>query len=157
MVDLLGYDSYEELAESIDWQVGNTIHPDDFDSVVADIGPEYYVGLEYTTTYRMTKKDGTWFWTIDKGRVVEAEDGRMAIVSACTDITEVMMVQQHLAERNRFLLSRNDELAFLNEDMPGGYHRCLDGPTHDFLYISDRFLEMFGLTCIARRDQGAVR
>lgn len=146
MVDLLGYDSYEELAESIDWQVGNTIHPDDFDSVVADIGPEYYVGLEYTTTYRMTKKDGTWFWTIDKGRVVEAEDGRMAIVSACTDITEVMMVQQHLAERNRFLLSRNDELAFLNEDMPGGYHRCLDGPTHDFLYISDRFLEMFGYT-----------
>ena len=44
MVDLLGYDSYEELAESIDWQVGNTIHPDDFDSVVADIGPRILRG-----------------------------------------------------------------------------------------------------------------
>ncbi|MFR3091375.1 MAG: hypothetical protein ACLTMP_06260 [Eggerthella lenta] len=27
----------------------------------------------------MARKDGTWFWTLDKGRVVEAEDGRLAI------------------------------------------------------------------------------
>ena len=87
--------------------MGNTIHPDDLASVALDIGPEYYVGLEYTTTYRMARKDGTWFWTLDKGRVVEAEDGRLAIVSACTDITEVMAVQQQLAERNKLLISQN--------------------------------------------------
>ena len=146
MVELLGYDTYEELAAGIDWRVGNTIHPDDLASVALDIGPEYYVGLEYTTTYRMARKDGTWFWTLDKGRVVEAEDGRLAIVSACTDITEVMAVQQQLAERNKLLISQNEELAFLNEDMPGGYHRCLDAPGCDFLYMSDRFLDMFGYT-----------
>lgn len=144
MVELLGYDSYEDMAHAIDWSVGNTIHPDGIDSTMADIGGEYYVGLEYTTTYRTAKKDGTWFWTLDKGKVVEAEDGRLAIVSACTDITEVMAVQQQLAERNRLLISKNNELTFLNEDMPGGYHRCLDAPRCDFLYVSDRFLEMFG-------------
>lgn len=78
--------------------------------------------------------------------MVEAEDGRLAIVSACTDITEVMAVQQQLAERNKLLISQNEELAFLNEDMPGGYHRCLDAPGCDFLYMSDRFLDMFGYT-----------
>ena len=46
MVELLGYDTYEELAAGIDWRVGNTIHPDDLASVALDIGPEYYVGLE---------------------------------------------------------------------------------------------------------------
>ena len=39
-------------------------------------------------------------------------------MSACTDITEVMAVQQQLAERNKLLISQNEELAFLNEDMP---------------------------------------
>lgn len=110
MVKLLGYDTYEELAEAIDWKVENTIHPDDREQVAKDIGSVYYNGLEYTTTYRMPKKDGTWFWTLDKGRIVEAEDGRLAIVSACTDISETMLVQQQLAERNAVLLRQNQEL-----------------------------------------------
>ena len=46
----------------------------------------------------------------------------------------------------KLLISQNEELAFLNEDMPGGYHRCLDAPGCDFLYMSDRFLDMFGYT-----------
>lgn len=145
MIRLLGYESYEELSTAIGGMVVNTIHPDDRERVANDIG-EYYPGAEYTTTYRMPKKDGTWFWTLDKGKIIRAEDGRIAIVSACTDISETMMVQQQLAERNSMLLSQNQELKFLNYDMPGGYHRCADTPEYDFLYISDKFLEMFGYT-----------
>lgn len=146
MAELLGYGSYDELAEAIEWRVENTIHPDDRASVHGDIGSVYYPGLEYTTTYRMIRKDGTWFWTLDKGRVVEAEDGRLAIVSACADVSEVMAAQHRLAERNELLLNRNRELTLLNEDMPDGYHRCLDTPDYDFLYMSDRFAGMFGYT-----------
>lgn len=146
MVELLGYDSYEEFVEGIGGMVGNTIHPDDMASVVKDIGTEYYAGLEYTTTYRMPKKDGSWFWTLDKGKVVKAEDGRLAIVSACTDISEVMEAQEQLAGRNALLLKKNRELAYLNEDMPGGYHRCADSAGFEFLYVSERFLRMFGYT-----------
>ena len=75
-------------------QVINTIHPDDREQVAKDIGSNYYSGLEYTTTYRMPKKDGTWFWTLDKGKVIETEDGRLAIVSACIDISETIAAQQ---------------------------------------------------------------
>lgn len=146
MVRLLGYDSYEELAGAIDGLVLNTIHPDDRQQVKKDIGPEYYAGLEYTTTYRMPKKDGTWFWTLDKGKVVLAEDGRLAIISACTDISETMFAQQQLAERNAALIRQNQELYFLNNDMPGGYHRCARTEDFDFLYISNRFLEIIGFT-----------
>lgn len=146
MVRLLDYDSFEELERAIEGKVINTIHPDDRAQVAKDIGLEYYAGLEYTTTYRMPKKDGTWFWTLDKGKVIEAEDGRLAIVSACTDISEPMSVQLQLAERNTMLMHKNQELAFLNHDMPGGYHRCADTPGFEFLYVSDRFLQIFGYT-----------
>ena len=57
-----------------------------------------------------------------------------------------MMVQERLAERNALLLRQNQELTFLNRDMPGGYHRCSDTPGFPFIYISDRFLSIFGYT-----------
>lgn len=152
MVRLLDYDSFEELEQAIEGKVVNTIHPDDREQVAKDIGPEYYAGLEYTTTYRMPKKDGTWFWTLDKGKIIEAEDGRLAIVSACTDISEPMSAQLQLAERNAMLMRKNKELAFLNNDMPGGYHRCSDTPGFEFLYVSDRFLQIFGYTRQEIRD-----
>ena len=44
--------------------------------------------MKYETTYRMPRKDGSWFWTVDRGQVVETEDGRLAIISACLDITK---------------------------------------------------------------------
>ena len=50
---------------------------------------------------------------------MEAEDGRLAIVSACTDISETMAVQQGLLGSNSLLTRRNEELNFLNNDMPG--------------------------------------
>lgn len=146
MVKLLGYETYDEFAEQIQYKVENTIHPDDRDRVAQDIGMEYRSGMEYTTTYRILKKDGSWFWSLDKGRVIQAEDGRLAIVSACTDISETMMVQEKLAERNALLLRKNQELTFLNRDMPGGYHRCSGTPGFEFTYISDRFLSIFGYT-----------
>ena len=92
----------------------------------------------------MPKKDGTWFWTLAKGRVIEAEDGRLAIISACTDISESMEAQRLLRERNSALARENAELNILNNDMPGGYHRCARTKDFDFTYISSRFLEIFG-------------
>ena len=88
MVELMGYNSIDDLKEGIDEKVVNTIHPDDLPQVTADLGDEYYPGMKYETTYRMPRKDGSWFWTVDRCQVVETEDGRLAIISACLDITK---------------------------------------------------------------------
>lgn len=88
LVSMLGYESFDEFVDAIDGLVANTIHPDDLAQVMEDIGPTYYEGLSYETRYRMPRKDGSWVWTLDRGRVLRAEDGRLAIASVCWEIAE---------------------------------------------------------------------
>ncbi|MGN0425895.1 MAG: ATP-binding protein [Acetatifactor sp.] len=94
MIEMLGYDSREDFEEGIHQKVVNTIHPDDLPQVTADLGDHYSVGMKYETTYRMPRKDGTWFWTIDRGEVIETADGRLAIISACLDVTKEYELQE---------------------------------------------------------------
>jgi len=136
---MLGYDAVEELIEAIDGKVINTIHPDDREQVIKDIGDEYYEGLTYETTYRMPRKDGSWFWTVDKGKVIQTEDGKLAIISACYDMTSFVERHKKLEEKNMLSQATIDNI-------PGGYHRCSLEEGHPFLYISNRFLAILGWT-----------
>ena len=137
MAQMLGYDAVEEMVSAIDGKVINTIHPDDREQVIKDIGGEYYEGLTYETTYRMPRKDGSWFWTVDKGKVIRTEEGKLAIISACYDMTSFMERQKKLEEQNMLSKATIDQ-------MPGGYHRCSLEEGHPFIYISDRFLAILG-------------
>lgn len=139
MARMLGYDTVEELVAAIDGKVIHTIHPDDREQVLKDIGGEYYEGLTYETTYRMPRKDGSWFWTVDKGKVIRIEDGKLAIISACQDMTA--FVERHKKLEEQTMLSQ----ATISQ-MPGGYHRCSLEEGHPFLSISDRFLAILGWT-----------
>ncbi len=139
MARMLGYDAVEELIEAIDGKVINTIHPDDREQVIKDIGDEYYEGLTYETTYRMPRKDGSCFWTVDKGKVVQTEEGKLAIISACYDMTSFVERHKKLEEKNMLSQATIDNI-------PGGYHRCSLEEGHPFLYISNRFLAILGWT-----------
>ena len=139
MAALLGYASVEELAAAIGGRVANTIHPDDMAQVEKDLGERFYEGMTYETTYRMPRRDGSWFWTADKGKVVRAEDGRLAILSVCTDMSDFM-------NRQRELESRNSVADYLFRNLPGGYVRCSIDEGFPLLYIGERFLEIFGWT-----------
>ena len=139
MARMLGYDAVEEMVEAIDGKVIHTIHPDDREQVIKDIGGEYYEGLTYETTYRMPRKDGSWFWTVDKGKVIRTEDGKLAIISVCQDMTSFVERHKKLEEQNMLSQATIDNI-------PGGYHRCSLEEGHPFLYISNRFLAILGWT-----------
>lgn len=137
---MLGYEDVDDLIAGIHGKVANTIHPDDMERVVKELNNgEFYEGMTYKVTYRMPKKDGTSLWTVDKGKVIRAEDGRLAILSICNDMTAFIDRHAELERLNRFSRSTL-------ENMPGGYHRCAAEEGYPFLYISDRFCEMFGWT-----------
>ena len=139
MALMLGYDAVEEMVAAIDEKVINTIHPDDREQVIKDIGGEYYEGLTYETTHRMLRKDGSWFWTVDKGKVIQTEEGKLAIISACYDMTSFVERHKKIEEQN--MLSQ-----VTISQIPGGYHRCSLEEDHPFIYISDRFLAILGWT-----------
>ena len=140
IAQLLGYSTVEELVAGIEGKVSNTIHPDDLEKVVKDLNNgNFYEGMTYKTTYRMPKKDGSWFWTVDKGKVIKAEDGRLAIISICTDMTGFIDQYSELEKQNN--LSK-----ITLENMPGAYHRCAMTEGFPFIYVTDRFLKLFGWT-----------
>ncbi|WP_195267440.1 EAL domain-containing protein [Eubacterium sp. 1001713B170207_170306_E7] len=96
MLEIMGYASYDDFIKGTDGLVSNTIHPDDLAHVSQVVETNNREGDEYTVRYRTLRKDGSCFWVIDRGRFVRAEDGRLAIVSACIDITEQVELQNEL-------------------------------------------------------------
>lgn len=139
MAEMFGYGSVDELAAAIDGKVANTIHPDDMPQVEKDLGGSYYEGMTYETTYRMPRKDGSWFWTVDKGKVIRAEDGRLAIISSCTDMSDFV-------KRQKELETRNSVSEYMFRNLPGGYVRCKIDEDFTFLYMGERFLNILGWT-----------
>lgn len=139
MTEMLGYDSADELKEAIGGKVINIICPDDLMQAEKDVGNEYYDGMSYKTTYRMLRKDGSWFWTLDNGKFFTAENGRLAALCVCTDMTDFVERQKKIEQRN--FLSES-----LLKKLPGGYHRCIADDGLTFSYVSDCFLHILGWT-----------
>ena len=140
MIEMLGYDSREDFEEGIDRKVVNTIHPDDLPQVTANLGDHYYVGMKYETTYRMPRKDGTWFWTIDRGEVIETADGRLAIISACLDATEIHMAQERKESELRAVMARDQLLSDITK-MLYGYNMTVNVNTGKYSLIIGNGME----------------
>lgn len=141
MVAMMGYDSVQDLIDGTGGLVANMVHPDDMAQALRDLGSNCYEGMTYKTTCRVPKKDGNWFWTVNRGKVIKTEDGRLAIVANCTDMTDFIARHERLEQQN--LLS-----TYAFENMPGGYHCCdpTPGMGYPFLHIGKHFLEILGWT-----------
>lgn len=136
MVKMLGYDNKEEFIKAIDSKTINIVYKEDRHDFYKDLGDNFYEGMTYETSYRIPRKDGSLFWTMDRGEVIKTKDGRLATISMCSDLSIVIDRQNKYQNVN--------EQTLLN--IPGGYHRCSEEEGYPFLYISDRFLELTGWT-----------
>lgn len=96
LLEMSGYDSYEDFEQDIQGLVINTIHPDDRDYVNSELSGVSQPGDQYELEYRMRRKDGSYFWVYDIGRLTVAADGRLAIISILTDISQKMNTLTHL-------------------------------------------------------------
>ena len=96
MIHFLGYDSYQDLYQGINGMVENTIYQEDRAQVELDLGTTFREGMEYTTRYRMVQKDGSLIWVQDRGRVICEKQGRLAIISTCMNIDEIVKARQLL-------------------------------------------------------------
>ncbi len=146
MLELLGYDNREEFVKAIDGMVINTIHPDDLPQVRKERGEHHSEGQTYEVIYRMPKKDGTWFMTVDKGKVIKTSSGRLAIISKCVDMSGFVKRQDELWTQNGELLQKELFTSKMLDNMPSGYHRCEAKEGCPFIYIGKNFEDIVGWT-----------
>lgn len=96
LLEMAGYDSYQDFDQDIQGLVINSIHPDDRDYVNSELVGISQPGDQYELEYRMRRKDGSYFWVHDIGRLTTSADGQLAIISILTDISQKMNTLTHL-------------------------------------------------------------
>lgn len=146
MLSLLNLTTMEEFNLFCKGQIINIIHPEDHQTVYAAIGLEEDEGFEYTVRYRIMKKDQTWLWVQEKGRIVKAKDGLLAYICAIVDINETMSSKIELEKINQQLIKQKQQLSFLNECTLGGYFHCKNNSQLEFDYLSESFLNIVGFS-----------
>lgn len=108
MLDILGY-TYEELIDATDEKMMNIIYPADRDRVGADIQVQMKQKNEYLVEYRVVTKDGRILWINDIGKKIYTEDGREAMLSIMSDITDRVKQENEWKEE-----AQKDPLTGLN-------------------------------------------
>ncbi|MEG0793122.1 MAG: PAS domain-containing protein [Lachnospiraceae bacterium] len=88
MLDFLGYNSEEECYQTLDGKLTNLIHPDDIQFVMERVNQQLTDFGEYTIEYRICKKDGSYVWIQDRGKSIEAPDGKMLVLFTYYDLSK---------------------------------------------------------------------
>ncbi len=143
-LELLGYDSINEFSEDIDGLVVNSIHPDDVERVTKELTKCVLHGDTVETTYRIHKKDRSWFWIVCRGKRVTAKNGNKVLLCVITDMTEFLKRQGEMTKENEALLKRELTSKAVLSHMPGGYHRCANAEGWPFLYFGSSFEDITG-------------
>ena len=136
-LESLGYHPGELVANSDSWK--RLIHPDDLQDVMKSLS-EHLEGKSegYQCENRILKKDGSWRWNLDRGRVVKRdESGKpLRIVGSDTDITRLKEAEFALraSEQN---LAQAQEMACI-----GSWE--MNVKENSFLW-SDEVYQIFGV------------
>ncbi len=131
MLEYLGY-TYDEFVKATDGLVLHCIHPKDRTHVEQTVSAQLAEGDSYTVTYRMLKKDGSFLWVHDKGRLITTEAGRQAIISVCLDITDQVEAK--------------NELSFIAQSRLGGIFTARMDEGFTLLYANPFYYQLHGYT-----------
>lgn len=140
MLEYLGYEDKADFITNIGGMISNCICPEDRSRVESTVAGQLEQGTEYNVEYRMKKKDGSCIWVHDMGRRIETEDGRPAIMSVCTDITEKKQAEE--------------EIYNLYNNIPGAVFRCRFDADFSVIDANDGLFEFFGYTREEFADMG---
>ena len=129
LLDKLEYKSQEEFIKDINGYVINGIHPEDREYVCKIVDSSVKDKDEYEVEYRMKKSNGSYIWVLDRGRLVQTENGPV-IVSICLDITEKVYLQENIKT--------------ITNNIPGGVYKLKFDEDLTIIYGNDGFYKIHG-------------
>jgi diguanylate cyclase (GGDEF)-like protein/PAS domain S-box-containing protein len=109
--DMLGYEPGELDGDPARWLT--LVHPDDLDRVMAaDEACEQGSAEYFEAEFRMRRKDGSYIWILDRGKVIERdENGRvLRSIGTLTDISARKETEQRLEQSARDLTAEKERL-----------------------------------------------
>ena len=132
LCQMLGY-SKEELIRASGGELWKLVYQADIEAAKHEIKLCFLTSNEYTSKYRMRRKDGSLFWVWDTGIKTEDEEGHTVIQSLIADINEL--------ERSRF------ERDTTVDSFPGAV--IFVKPIKDLVFVTrakDKFYQMLKVT-----------
>ncbi|PWR71904.1 PAS domain-containing protein [Methanospirillum stamsii] len=95
--------------------------------------------VKYQVEFRFQKADGSFMWTLTRGKVVEydSDNKPLRMVGTHTDITDLKNAELKLKESQRTLNT-------LIDNLEGMVYRCLNDPNWTMVYLSDGVLSLTG-------------
>lgn len=86
-LEMFGY-TRTEIDTVFHGQLINMIYPGDRENVIEDVRRQLQAGRSLELEYRVLRKDGPPIWVLDKGRLLEAENGTACFYCLLIEITE---------------------------------------------------------------------
>jgi two-component system, sensor histidine kinase and response regulator len=93
--DLIGLPRCDETLTREEWVA--TIHPEDLEAVVVELGAAIDLGTQYQSEYRTLALNGEIHWLASRGQIVNDAEGRpVRVVGTLSDITQRKQLEEKL-------------------------------------------------------------
>ena len=132
IVDFLGYtkDEFQQMYRN---QYADVIYPEDYEHVVElNVRYAHERPKSYEMEFRFIRKDGSTFWTLEKGTFIKDFRGDPAYLSVFIDITAQKHTEMELYERNAMfdLLLEHSNLSMWTYDIATNTARLISSKKH---------------------------
>lgn len=137
-IKMLGYAEGEFEQSTKAWE--ENIHPDDLNRVLQDFTLHIQGKIDfYQNEHRKKRKDGSYTWVLDRGRIAEYDThGKPSrFIGTVTDITARKELEQKAITTETLLES-------ISQNINEAIYRST--PTKGLVYVNRAFIEMFGYT-----------
>lgn len=104
---MLGYTEAELMAKC-DGKMTKLVYPPDLPQALKDCDRCFAQSDEYSTEYRVERKDGSLIWVWDKGSKAKNENGVTVINSVLADITDSVRARETIKKQADFLQALYD-------------------------------------------------